>query len=446
MLDFASEKNRGDAVLQLALIRLTRKYFRDAELVICTVYGANQFPEALIHFEYSSKEKTIKEIVGGLMPTYYPISEKDVVCNEYIQLIKKAFSLLLSTLIILALIIKIPSYLVMKFLPYNFRHTFKHFMEADLVIWNGRNLHGPGFLMELYSIFTLLFHPIICMLLKKPIACVKTSVWQLKNPLARIIIKILFKKLIFISVREENSMENLKKILGESNIGNTIVLPDLSLYILRPLSKKVIKKHDNKNKKLKIGLTLMDWRWHGLEARRQYVCVIRNFLRYLIKEFNADVIVIPQVTKIEENVNSILCDILRNMNYNEINKIHILRKELSLKELLEIYANIDFLIATRMHSAIFALSVGTPTLAIAYDQGAKWGIFKMLGAENIVLNYKGINEQLIINKFKWIWSNRKILINTVQKHLDKLYMKAEENVKLIFKIFKYRVELHENIF
>src|SRR3954453_22035393 len=45
LLDFWSDRNRGDAAMQIALIRLLRRELSRAELTIMAAFGTNQWPE-----------------------------------------------------------------------------------------------------------------------------------------------------------------------------------------------------------------------------------------------------------------------------------------------------------------------------------------------------------------------------------------------------------------
>jgi len=435
LLDFASEKNVGDAALQIALIRLVRKYFKEAELIVSTVYGANQFPEALSQFEYSIKEN-VTEIIGGMLFTFFPIEEEDLTRNYFINILKRVFAFSYGIMVISVLMIGIPSRFLMKFLPPGFRHSLRHFMDADLVIWNGRNFWGPGFLSELHSLFYLFFNPVICILLRKPIACVKASVWRLKNPISRIISRVIFRQIIFMSVREENSMKNLMDLLGPYT-NHIFVLPDLSFYTLRLLIRERIYSVGNKNSKLKVGLTLMDWRGFGLESRNRYVRALKTLVNYLMTELDAEILVVPQVTKASEKSDLIFLEILKGSE-NQSSRISFLKGEYTIKDLLNTYAKLDFLVATRMHSAIFALAVGTPVLAIAYDYGAKWGIFKMLGAEDILLNFNEIDGKSLVLKFESIWRKREALMQIIRERLCKCYENVDENIRLIKEIYRRR--------
>jgi len=68
LLDFAQETNSGDAAMQISTILLVKKYFSNCNLYVSTIFGANQFPEALSQFHYTNREDNII-ITGGLYPT-----------------------------------------------------------------------------------------------------------------------------------------------------------------------------------------------------------------------------------------------------------------------------------------------------------------------------------------------------------------------------------------
>ena len=76
-LDFAQETNSGDAAMQISTILLAKKYFTDANFYVSTVFGANQFPEALTQFNYTLKNKNVT-VQGGLCPTFVELEKQEV--------------------------------------------------------------------------------------------------------------------------------------------------------------------------------------------------------------------------------------------------------------------------------------------------------------------------------------------------------------------------------
>ena len=80
----------------------------------------------------------------------------------------------------------------------------------------------------------------------------------------------------------------------------------------------------------------------------------------------------PQVVRaVEDNSRetSKLLDLIVNRD-----RIHQITDAETIQDLMELYSKSEILIGTRMHSCVFAASVGTPFLAIAYDSGPKWEV------------------------------------------------------------------------
>ena len=72
LLDFWSEKNRGDAAMQQALIRMTRQYFKSSRVYVCMAYGFNQAHKFIDHFDYTLKEG-VDDLLPGFFPTFFPM-------------------------------------------------------------------------------------------------------------------------------------------------------------------------------------------------------------------------------------------------------------------------------------------------------------------------------------------------------------------------------------
>ena len=106
---------------------------------------------------------------------------------------------------------------------------------------------------------------------------------------------------------------------------------------------------------------------------------------------------------------------------------------------MTIYSRLDFLIATRLHSAIFALAVETPIVAIAYDEGGKWGILDRLGCGNLVVAYSGVNSSMLIQKILGCWANRVEILHEVRKNVVDQIRDVDLNAKLILEFWDKRI-------
>jgi len=318
-----------------------------------------------------------------------------------------------------------------QFLPKRFKKSFNIFCRADFVIWNGRNFRGHGYWKELYNIFVLCFNPLVCIFLKKPIACIGASVWHLSNPLTRAFIRYMFRRCIFVSVRETRSMERVKELMRKE-YKHIVQLPDLSFYYLRSMLSQPVFMIQNvekrKQKSKRIGFTVVSSREIGnKDYEENYISAMKNLSFCLLQEKNLEIIVLPQVTFVPEAEDEMIREIFGNLNTS---RVRIIRGNSSVQELLKEYSKLDFLVATRMHSAIFSLCMGTPVLAIAYDYGAKWAILEDMGLpKDAVIDINKIEKELLVSRFEDLWIRKEKIIQDIQEKLhNHIYPQIEEHL------------------
>jgi polysaccharide pyruvyl transferase WcaK-like protein len=430
LLDFVSEKNRGDAARQVGLLKLVYQNFHDLEVSVISVFGANQYPA--LKDEYDHLKKFPVTILGGLNPTFYPIHQHTHRSNFLFELLQAICSLP-SLLLLIALKLKIQPGLLNRFLSIEYRKTLKQILEADIVIWKGQNIRSRNnWILEIYRIFISVYHPLLCGILTKPMACVGGSVWSLNSPISRYILRSAFNKCAFISVREESSYLETLKLLGNQDSSRVELLPDLSFAAFND-RKAILQKRrriPNTIYPQIIGLTIVDWKDDGKEARNSYKESIHRIIDFFIEKESL-IVIIPQVTKKWESSSDLILQIVTA--HDKKSSITCIEGEPTVDELLSIYSKLDFLVATRMHSAIFAAAVNTPLMAISYDSGGKWGILGDLGYEDYIINYAEITPEKLLCKVLSSWENREQLVVNAEKKIDENIVNVGMNISKLNK-------------
>jgi polysaccharide pyruvyl transferase WcaK-like protein len=436
LLDFCSEKNRGDAAMQAGLIELVYRNFLNPDVSIISVYGANQFKA--LHNEYDHSYKFPVTILGGLKPTFYPINENDHRSNFLFEF-WQALNFLPSLLLLIAMKLWIPPSLIIRCLSREYRDTLKGILAADIVIWNGPNFRSRNNqILEIYRTFIMAYHPLLCGILSKSMTCVGVSVWGLNSPISRLILRLAFKECTFISVREENSYLETLKLVDNPDLSKVELLPDLSFAAMND-RKSILHKRRKISDTIYpriIGLTIVDWKDEGIGVRNAYKLSIREIIDFFIEK-EAQIVLIPQVTKKWESNSDLILEMVTASD-NQKN-ITFIEGEPTVNELLSIYSNLDFLIATRMHSAIFAASVNTPFVAVAYDSGGKWGILDGLGYRDYIIKYKEITTEMLLNRILSCWKNKEQLLGNAEKKIDENIINVGLNVSklIVFTSSKY---------
>ncbi len=401
--------------MQAGVIRLTRKHIPNAKkFSAITVFGTNQHKDFLEEFDHTRKMDV--DLLGGIKPTFYPISETKRKSELFIEFLNTLF--FIPSLFLLALLLlKVPAHLLRHFTFGKTRKTFDTFIDADFIIWNGRNFRSRrNHLLEIYRTLHVTYHSQLAQALSKPMVCLGASIWELSSPVSKKILKRSLDYCMFVSVREKNSYKAAKSLLAPTT--NLRLLPDLSFAVLNKKTHQGTSLLSTASLPQKVGLTIMDWKSDGTIIRENYKKAIIETLRFLI-ENGASITVIPQVTKKWEHFNALLNEIKSELGDVSKNNLFIIQGEPYIEELLSIYTKLDFLIATRMHSAIFASSVKTPLVAIAYDRGGKWSILEELGYKNYIIPYTRVSSRLLIERITSFWQKKESLLDEININLEK---------------------------
>ena len=91
----------------------------------------------------------------------------------------------------------------------------------------------------------------------------------------------------------------------------------------------------------------------------------------------------------------------------------LIDEQVSPAMLKAMYGLMDIFVATRMHSAIFATSMGVPTLLIEYLDKTR-GLGEMLELEDWIVKLEKVNETNMWKMLDTLWQRR----FTIRHHLD----------------------------
>ena len=419
IIDFCSDKNRGDAAMQRGLLKVVEARYPNAKISILAWYGWNQ--QASFDDVFCETLKGGAPIYGGLRKTYYAFNG---VAGSRFKKRLVIFVSLLKSIVDLGILTLFPRLYRRIFERAGRGESALRLRKADLVVWNGRNFRGGGWWSELYVALIMTYHARIAAGLGKTVVCIGASVWPLTNPIARSITYSSLSKCAYVTARELVTYEELSR----QGLDTEIYLgPDLSLAFLESRPRPANTPSN------RIGLTLVDWDRDGVGVVETYIAVMRSVVLELMGR-GLQIVVIPQVTGLEQdNSTSINC-LMSCIPASLTQSIAVISDELETSELLDIYSSLDFLIASRMHSAIFAASVGTPSVCVAYDSGAKWSIVKELGIDVLPMKSlkAGISDRAIIRAFDQRKGNVTAVISAYEKqlqnmdlHFDPLSAKSE---------------------
>lgn len=409
ILDFASEMNRGDAAMQEAIIEMTSSEFpRHQQNIVC-VYGENQAETFDAHFDCSISHGA--QILPGLRKTYNALGGRAAQASN-----KKIKNLANMALCYLQLLIFALLRYYVSITPKN-RQSFQKMKDAEFVIWNGRNFRDRKGIGEVYDLLAMLLHPLYCILMGKKVFAIGVSIWPLQYSISRALLTWVLARCSYVTAREENALDYGQKVLG---LKNMMLKPDLSYYFIEKYFC-----HEPKVPGKRVSLTLVDWTEDGLEIRDRYIKSVNTLVKQLLsKGYQIDVV--PQVFYEWEGYNDLLDLVFYGVE--DMSAVTFIKDNLTPSALFKQYVNSDFLIATRMHSAIFALTHRTPIVAIPYDSGGKWAILTNMGMnDDYIIDYQRVTPESLAATFNKVEADAHYF-DVIEQRLPELFKDVKTNI------------------
>lgn len=136
-----------------------------------------------------------------------------------------------------------------------------------------------------------------------------------------------------------------------------------------------------------------------------YLQVISEVINTLVIKEKAYVHIFRQVAMESEPDNKTAETILKRLNPKVREYVIYHRDNYLPQELCWMYGQMDFFIGTRLHSTIFAMVSGIPTIGISYQGTKTQGIFDNIGVSELAI-IGDISASTIIGKIHYIRENR----------------------------------------
>ena len=363
-----SEDNKGDAALLSVLLSDIRRIYPQAKLTILTLDSAptrHTFEGVPVKksFMYYSLNK-FKSRPMTLLNSLFVMNTTAIWAYA-----KRTFG------------ISIP-------LPKKLAEVCRIYENSDLILPVGGGYlrsqkKGIGSLLNVGQ----LLHPyLIASMLGKPTILYTQSVGPFASKPEKWLVKRVLNTCVTAAIiREEVSMKLLKRI------GVTIPLHRSvdSGFAFKPTTK-----YDLRRKlhipptQIIFGITARQWLDETQQAK--YEQALAETIDYVITKYKAKVVLIPQVTAEFHNdddriVHSRIASIVRHSD-----DVYALNNKLSHGEVKAAYNSLDFLIGTRFHSVIFALTSNVPAIAIEYEHKTG-GIMHDLDLDEWVIKMHDVN-------------------------------------------------------
>ena len=300
------------------------------------------------------------------------------------------------------------------------RKSLEVFEKSDAVFFKGGGLlQTYGGITSTYSMYFWTFHILLAKRLKKKVYILPNSMGPFDGPLVKWIARKALCKCDLLASRETHTQKEVKDKLG-LKMEN---FPDLAFYLSETqISKEcVLKKYNIYTDKKIVAITMRPYRFpkspNPEMAYEKYKSEMAKFVHWIYQTGYMPVIVEHTLAMNEhENDGACIKSIIERLSLNEYSVIS--DANLTCRDLKTIYGYCDYIIGTRFHSVIFAISCGVPGIAIAYAGNKTQGIMDDMGLMEYVIQIDDVNCQKLQDKFLNLIKNEAAVKQKISAYLN----------------------------
>lgn len=297
-----------------------------------------------------------------------------------------------------------------RFMPSSFtrRPLMQAYYDADVVA-----VIGGGHLFARHRLniaFLWLWTGLaLAVLLRKPLIMLPQSYGPLPGKLQRRMLRWLLQRSALVAAREFRSLQLLAEIGLRRPV---LLLPDLAFTAteasFQALATAVPQLAHLDATRPIIGFTLMDWQGQNPRFQNQYAYeeAVLGLIRHIHDRYAGQIVVFAQCTgPTAAQDDRYVARRLASVAALHDVPVLLIDEVLSPAILKAAYHRMDVLVATRMHSAIFALSNSVPTIVVGYLHKSV-GVMELLGLQHHVLNIDTIDHAALCAAFDALWPVR----------------------------------------
>lgn len=303
----------------------------------------------------------------------------------------------------------------------NYPEIAKVLVRSQLLISGGGSL-----LQDVTSDRSLYYYLSIMMLAKKlgkPVMLYAQGIGPVKGVLAQGAMRYIGNMVDLITVRDDGSYEELKRLKVTAPPIHVTADPVLAMHpVDKLIGRSILKKHGQEGVAPLIGISVREWKDWG-----HYKQVLAHAGDRMIEELGAKVVFIPMQWPDDLSVSQKIAAKMKN-------KAEVLPDEYTTSELLSLVGNLDLLIGIRLHALIFAGVMHVPMAGISYDP--KIDRFLQTIGERHVGTLKTVTADSLMARIRELWDERKRPNQEREDRINTLRNKAFQNAELALSLLK----------
>jgi colanic acid/amylovoran biosynthesis protein len=223
-----------------------------------------------------------------------------------------------------------------------------------------------------------------------PVVIFPQSIGPFNKAADRYFVGRVLKQLDLVLVRERIS----SSLLSEMGVKHQLV-PDIAFlanFIREPSQRVVQFRSTLTTSRTKVGVTVLNWGWavdskRGTSPVNDYLEKIAATCKRLNRQTPLHAYIFPQVTASFGDSDLPPSQRLHSLLGSEV-PATIVDFDASASDLCHLYREMDIFLGSRMHSCIFAISQGVPTIGLAY-QPKTIGTFELVGLDKFAFDIRG---------------------------------------------------------
>lgn len=395
--------NKGDAGIVIGTIESIRQVFgADTEFTVLTgtpEIDSENYSKCGVNATFVNRMLIAKKIYLGFIPY-----------NSYILFLQVAIS-------------NLKMLFAKRYLDKH-KDNYRALKEADLiVVCGGGYLGGDTF----FGNFSHLHQVKINLKYHKKTIVLGGSVEPSTKWYVRSMLKNTLKKVDQFYSREYITTQFLEEI----GLKNVTEIPDLAFFFSEgkaPINVRTY--YELNDNQMIVGITMRDCfkKYEYMQYKNSYIQAMREIMLCLIEKYNCFICCIPFCQNAGDNDMVISKEVIDGLGAEYHKNISILEHDMDPAQLKGVLKQFDCFLGTRMHSNIFAMSVGVPTTAIKYEEKTQ-GIMKMMGMEDAVFDAYHLDAEGVINSIERHMQNRVEISNKIEKRVKELRKEIDNELK-----------------
>lgn len=299
--------------------------------------------------------------------------------------------------------------------------------DSDLILSCGggflHDSHGPAFLKHLFSLE-------IAARLETPVMVYAQSIGPFRSERFARLTSSVLNRVDYITLRDQISETYLAEI-GVSAppcqvTADAAFLLDSEIYRDKTLLEEI------QQSKLPIGITVRDWKYPNSEdpseKRENYREEMARYVDELVVGLDGDIFFFCHTPSDADEARRIMT------RSNNRNRMCILDPDIPPRELKYLTGEVDLFIGTRMHSTIFSMGMGTPTISIPYLPKSS-DLMSRLELDDLVLKIEDVNHGELMRITRELLSTDKYQ-STMGNRVPQMSELAKKNVEIAEKLLR----------